>query len=143
MKLHLWYHNNALASTRCLESRSIQVSDKGDSLMLINASHIKMDVNMPIVRFSIGECELYILVLCPSLPSVATRCCTNLISQNSRVKYKRVCATNIASNYVISYHIISYRIVSYRISYHIASHCIIPRPPALQLHFRAFPHSPN
>lgn len=60
MKLHLWYHNNALASTRCLESHFIRAADKGDSLMLINASHIKMDVNTPIIkrRFSIGEYEL-------------------------------------------------------------------------------------
>lgn len=108
MKLHLWYHNNALASTRCLESRSFRIPDKRDSLMLINASHIKTDVNMPIVRFQIGECELYILVLCPSLTFVATRCCTNLISQNSRVKYKHVCATNV--HRIMSYHIVSYRI---------------------------------
>lgn len=72
MKLHLWYHNNALANTRYLES--FQVADKGNSLMFINASHIKMDfeyVNHKNFRI-FDKCELYILVLCPSFPSIAT-----------------------------------------------------------------------
>lgn len=47
MKLHLWYHNNALANTRCLENRFIITSrineNLRDSPMLINAPHIIMD----------------------------------------------------------------------------------------------------